>query len=40
MPRSVAGDSGQVMAISDQVRDTIQAGIVDNLKARVRSFRG
>jgi hypothetical protein len=40
MPRSVARDSGQVMAISDQVRDTIQAGIVDNLKARVRSFRG
>ena len=40
MDSATARDPSQVMAISDQVRDTIQAGIAEDLKERVRTFRG
>jgi hypothetical protein len=38
MPASAADDQNAVMTISDQVRDTIQAGIYRNLRLRKRAF--
>lgn len=40
MGPAAAADPATVMSVSDQVRDIIQAGVVENLKDRLRVFAG
>lgn len=40
LPLSAANDAARIAQISDQVRETIQQGLVRGLEARVRTFRG